>query len=224
MKSILLYNLYLVNNWQQVTEEIFAYIPQDDVYVNINFDWRYFYQIPKALLFLKKYQKIRKIFFSTNHASLGEVKGFENFRRKINFDKYKIVTYTHSKGVTKPNNKYVAAWRELMRYFIMEKFEDTVKAFNEEYYLYGTLLSQNLVNGKLTINKTLNVSHWYRGTFVSINLNKLRERFLTMPIQQNFYGIEAFFGELCEFERCYNAHYVEESLYSYEYVSSKYKN
>lgn len=224
MKSVLLYNLYLVNNWKEVTSQILQNIPQDDVYVNINFDWRYSFHIVKALIFLKKYKKIKHIFFSSNHAKLGEVKGFENFRKNINFNQYNIATYTHSKGVTKPNNKNVAAWREVMRYFVMDKFNDTINVFNSNYALYGVALSQNIKNGVVEKNETLNVSHWYRGTFVSINLKKIRNAFLTTPIQQNFYGIEAFFGDLCSFEECYNAHEINISLYNNYYSEDLYKN
>lgn len=224
MKSVLLYNLYLVNNWHQVTEELLSYIPQDDLYVNINFDWRYSFQIPKAILLLKKQKKLKKIFFSTNHASLGEVKGFENFRYKIDFSGYAIATYIHSKGVTKPNNKNVAAWRELMRYFVLEKFDETIKVFNEGYFLYGAILAQNIKDNILKNNNKLGVSHWYRGTFVSINLDKLRNEFLTKNISKNFYGIEAFFGSLCDFNKCFNAHSVNISLYENEYNPEYYKN
>ena len=105
-------------------------------------------------------------------------------------------------------------------YFVLQKFGDCVKAFEEGYYLYGAMLS----NGYPTIQPSLGVYHWYRGTFVSVNLTKLRMKFLTTPIQQTFYGVEGFFGNLCEFEKCYNAHEINISLYKNEYKPEYYKN
>ncbi|QQR96709.1 MAG: hypothetical protein IPK18_07205 [Sphingobacteriales bacterium] len=223
MKTILFYNLYCVNNWLYITKDIFQYIPQDDVVVNINFDIKTFYRAIFAYMFFLKQKKVKKILITVNSRTLGEVKGLQKFRKQFNLDKYNILTYAHAKGVTKPNHKGVADWREVMRYFIFDRFEDTIGAFKDGYYLYGAMLSQNKVNGEIVNQEKLGVSHWYRGTFVSVNLSYLRNEFKNKPIQQNYLGSEAFFGSLCNFEKCYNAHSIEMSLYQNEYPENLYK-
>jgi len=65
MKSILLYNIYLLNHWKKITKELLNEIHQDDIYINISYDLRYIYKIPDAILFLRRYKKIKKIFLTS---------------------------------------------------------------------------------------------------------------------------------------------------------------
>lgn len=224
MKSLLLYNLYPKNNWRQVTKQVIGKVPfHEAIIVNITLDkWdRRINKHKYITWYLKRFPKIKKIIFTLNNPTLGEVPAFDNLRKQIDFDYYDIVTYTHSKGVTKPKNKNIQDWVKMMTYFLVERHDLCIKAFNDGYYLYGT--QKNEYNYNRIREKTYKYcDYWYAGTFVSVNLNKVKKEFISTNCPENYYGVEAFFGKLCDEKFAYCAHKSPFSLYDKEYPSSSY--
>lgn len=221
MKSILLYHLYLVNNWKAVTTQLLAEVPHDTIIVNLSFDLRYSYEVLRAYWFLKKYKQVKKIFVTQNNAKYGEILGFEKFRQKVNYEGYDILTYMHGKGVTKPQDPHVADWREFMRYFIVDRFDLTQEAFEQGYGLYGVNLFQNPDNEPKYAFK--HTDYIFRGNFVSLNLHLLKEAFLNTRVAPDYYSVEGFWGKLCPYEKAYSPHNSGVHHYKTLYPPEKYK-
>lgn len=225
MKNILLYHLYIVNNWKEISGELLLEVPHDDIYVNLSFDWRYLHTVFIAYFFFKKIKKVRRVFVTPNDARYGELLGFNKFRSRIDFTSYQILTYMHGKGVTRPGNTRIDDWRRLMRYFIIDRFPLCVKVFEEGYCLYGVNLSR--FNGADTDRKhSYKYSDfWFRGNFVSVNLDLVRQKFVSQPIViEDYYSIEGFWGTLCSFDLAFCAHESNVSHYKENYPAYFYIN
>lgn len=221
-KNILLYNLYPKSYWKELTLKLLRNIPHDDIAVNVSLDkWDRLLNKGRIEKALYDIPKVRNVYYTENIPSLGEVSGFDNMRKNIDFSGYDIVTYMHSKGVTKPKNAYIKDWVELMRYFQVEKFDLCRKVFNEGYILYGVKLAKYEGGERKLTYKYCDF--WYGGTFVSCNLTLAREKFLNTPCPQDYYGVEAFWGNLCPIDKAYCAHQTP-SLYDQAYPEELYKD
>jgi len=223
MKSILLLNIYIINNWKTVIQNLLRNVPHDDIIVNISFDLRYIYRVPFAIVFLKiNYPKIKKFYVTSNHAKYGEILGFNKMRLKYNYNKYNICTYMHSKGVTQPNHQGISDWNELMRYFLMDGFDYAVESFRSGYSLYGVnLLRVDEKNaGKYAFRHS---DFIYRGNFVTLNLNNLRGKFTTIEVSEDYYSVEGFWGKLCSVEDAFCVHESGVSHYEELYPEWIYK-
>lgn len=224
-RSVLLYNLYPKRNWKEVTEIVLGNIKHHEgIIINITLDK--FDRFVKKHRYVewylrRKYDKILTITYSINNPLLGEVVGFDLMREQIDYDYYQIATYTHSKGVTKPRNSNVIDWIRLMSYFVVEKHDMCLKSFEEEYDVYGALLKQYDFNSvrKYTYKYC---DFWYAGTFVSVDLRKVKMKFMTTPSIDNYYGVEAFFGNITSFDRAYNVHDIPYNLYQNSYSPDNY--
>ncbi|EMR03694.1 hypothetical protein [Cesiribacter andamanensis] len=207
-----------------ITKELLQEVPQDEIVINVSFDLRKLYLIPFAYIYLKiNYPKIVKIFITQNNSNYGEILGLEKFRSRIDLSRYNVLTYIHSKGVTKPNSKPVSDWRALMRYFIMHKYDDAIKVFARGYELYGVNLFREDEN---PANKNMyafrHSKYIYRGNFIILNLDKLRSKLCTVTIDRDYYSVEGLWGKLTTIDKAYNAHSSSISHYNYEYPSEKY--
>ena len=226
MRSVLLYNLYPIGNWKEITKIVIGDVPlHKDIYINVTVDRSILGIFKKYYIkfFLQQFHKIKEIFFSQNNPELGEVIGFEKFRNKIDFNKYDVLTYTHSKGVTKPDNKNIKDWVKMMTYFVVKRHELCLKSFEEGYALYGTQLNKYEYD-KPRSHTYKFCDFWYGGTFVSLDLRKLKREFLTTECVRNYFGVEAFWGNLCEFEKAFCIHKTPFSLYDHPYLSENYKD
>ncbi len=224
MKSVLLYNLYPVGNWKEITEVVLGNVPlHNDIYVNVSFDPSLLGIIKKYQIkfFLKRYSKVRKIFFSYNDPKLGEVIGFENLRNNIDFNHYSVLTYTHSKGVTKPENKNILDWVKMMTYFVVQRHDLCLKSFEKGYALYGAQLNKyNYDSPRRHTYKYCDF--WFGGTFVSLDLRKLKREFLDTDCVRDYFGVEAFWGNLCDYDKAFSAHNTPFSLYDHPYPQKNY--
>lgn len=224
MKSLLLYNLYPKNNWREVTNMILANpVYHDEVYVNITLDKKdRFFKYHKIVnRYLRRFNKITKIIYTINNPLLGEVAGFDNFRKVIDYNKWDIITYTHSKGVTKPKNLNIKDWVAMMKYFVIDRHDLCIEAFKNGYSLYGANLNEYKYN-RVRQKTYKYCDFWYGGTFVSVNLQKVKKQFLSTNCTENYYGVEAFWGNLCPIEEAYCVHKSPYSLYDYPYPPEKY--
>ena len=225
IRSILAYNLYPAGNWKNVTDIVLSDVPNhQEIIVNVSLDWnlRTIFKIITVYFYLKQYPKITKILFTKNNPELGEVPGFEKIRKKVNLDNYDILTYTHSKGVTKPNNSNIRDWVKMMRYFLIVRHDLCIKSFEGDFALYGAQLN-NYRFERPRKHTYKFCDFWYGGTFVSVDLRKLKNQFVSTECIQNYFGVEAFWGNLCEFNRAFSVHNSPYSLYEYPYPESNYK-
>ena len=221
-KSVLLYHLYPKSYWKELTLKLLSNIPHNDIFIHVSLDWMdKLFRQKQIRKFLLQIPKVKEIYFSDNDKKLGEVIGFNLLKTKIDFTSFSLLTYMHSKGVTKPDNKNISDWVELMRYFQMDKFDLCKKAFSEGYCLYGVKLAK--YNGGERMLAYKHCDYWYGGNFVSCNLDLLREKFISTPIAKDYYGLEGFWGNLCPVEKAYSAHETG-SLYDTPYPEHLYKD
>jgi len=225
MESLLLYNLYPKNNWKDVTRTILLNVPfHNSIIVNVTLDkFDYYLKRHKYIerYLKKKYKKIDKIVYSLNDKKLGEVVGFNKLREAIDYDRFDIVTYTHSKGVTKPKNNNIQDWVKMMTYFLIERHDLCLRSFDEGYVLYGTQLSK--YNYDRVRQRTYKYcDYWYAGTFVSVNIKKIKKEFISTNCPENYYGVEAFFGNLSPVDIAYCAHKSPFPLYKLPYPKENY--
>ena len=223
IRSVLLYHLYPKGDWKNITKKLLSCVHHDDIFIHVNLDISdKLFSKNKILSRLKCIPKVKKIFISGNDRKLGEVPGFQKLRNEIDFNQYDIATYIHSKGVTKSDNPNIKDWVELMRYYILERHDICIKAFGKGYALYGVRLSK--FKGGKRINCYRFSDFWYAGNFVSVNLNMLRDEFLNTPVPQDYYGVEAFWGLLCDLDLAFNAHETPYSLHDHPYPPELYRD
>lgn len=223
MKSLLFYHVYLVNNWRQVSNELLSEIPQDEVFINLSFDLRYVFKVIPALLYFKRIKKVKKVYLTQNHASFGEILSVEKFLNSTDLTKYGVLTYIHSKGVTKFGRAEIDDWREVMRYFVMSKYSRCQEVFKRGYYLYGVNLMERDFEKKRE-HTGVHTDYWYRGNFVSVNLEYLAKKLnnIDFPIR-DYYSIEGLWGRLCDVEKAYCVHDSGISHYKERYPEELYK-
>ncbi|HAI76576.1 MAG TPA: hypothetical protein DCM08_10045 [Microscillaceae bacterium] len=207
MRSVLLYNLFPVNHWQEVTQSLLQNHHHDELYIHITLPWwkKWFGNRAEKQIreFLTQYTTQDHIFCSTNQKKLGEVIGFNVFRQQIDFQPFEMATYIHSKGVSRPENKNIADWTAMMGYFVLEKHAWCKEVFEKGKSLYGCNLNVvDNIDAKIP-EVFRNTKFWFSGNFVSINLQKLHGAFLQTPCEPNYYGIERFWGRLCEADEAY---------------------
>ena len=222
-QNILLYHLYVINNWKKVTEQLLSSIPHQGIVVNISFDLKYIYKLPWIWVWLKlRFPKISKVFFTFNNAAKGELLGFMKFKEYLNKHKSElgILTYIHSKGVSKPNSKSVADWRELMRYFILERWDLTEEAFRKGYKLYGCNLFHNPDSKEYAFKHAPFI---FRGNFVNVNYELLGNKIIKTDPGLDYYAIEGYWGKLCDVSDCYCCHESNIRHYEQEYPEHLYK-
>jgi hypothetical protein len=224
--SVLLYNLYPLNNWRQITNSLLSKVPHDDIYVHINIPKRNPIKAYIAYYYLLNNKKVKEIFFSINLKSKGESTGFKVFRKNINFDNYKIATYVHSKGSSRKrkNTKPIKAWVELLRYYTIERLDLAKNAFQKGYLLFGVNLQNEHIKDKSDNIMFPETKFHYSGNFVTINLNYLRYEFLNNVCLSNYYGVEVFWGTLCSIEKAYCVHQSNVNHYEETYSESYYKD
>ena len=185
-----------------------------------------FYAWPFLLVikkYLRQFDKVDQIFFSANSRKEGESKGFNKMRFKIDFKDHEIITYTHSKGTSSrhKNTIPVRDWTELMRYFVIERLDLCKKAFQEGYYLYGVELSNHIdEQGRIEFPETKFI---YDGNFVSVNYKALSKQFKYFPCRKHYYGVERFWGQLCQKEKAFCAHSSNTDHYDRPYPPSNYR-
>lgn len=205
MKSIIFYNLYPKNHWKKLTHFLLSNVPHDVIIINVTLDkWDRLFHKKSITRFLNEIPKVTTVYFSEN-SKYGEVPGFEKMRKNTDLSDFGILTYLHSKGVTKPE-KYdnINDWIKLMHYFLIDKFECCKDVFNNNYALYG--VNKSGYNADSHYGPFQFSRFHYSGNFVSVNLNMVKDKFNNTPIERDYFGIEGFFGKLCEYNQAYNAH------------------
>ena len=224
-KSVLLYNLYPLFNWESITDHLLTNVPHDDIIVHISIPKRNPAKAIEAYRYLKKNKKIKNIYLSLNFKSKGESSGFDIFRKKIDFNNYSIASYIHSKGSSRKrkNKQPIKDWTALLKYYVVDRLDLAQQAFKNGYYLYGVNLSRDNKydpdgNGMFPESK-----FHYSGNFVTFNLRELKTEFLKAQCKSHYYGVEFFWGTLCNIDKAYNIHQSNVDHYQDVDPESNYK-
>jgi hypothetical protein len=195
LAKILLYHVYPINHWREITDVLFQKLPFDKIIVHVSLPGAD-EKIKKELQDYFSTYPVDQILYSPNSGT-GEVDAITSLVAYIDLNGFDILTYMHCKGVTKPGNEHIAGWTELMRYFIIEKMNRCEAAFSKGYITYG-------------INKTVpnqedegfhGCNYFYEGNFVSLNLKKVNLRkAIEKHLEHSYYGLEGFWGKLCSYK------------------------
>jgi hypothetical protein len=202
---LLLYNVYAKGSWKNLTRYLLHGLSHNDVVVNVSLDSGGALRKRIVERFFSDIKGVDQVFYTQNNPAIGEAAGFDNLRKRVDLSDYEIVTYIHSKGVTKPHNQYISDWVELMRYFVLERHDLCVDAFRQGYALYGVNIGVYRPGAERYGPYQFSDFH-FSGNFVSVNLNLLREKFLSTPCDQDYFGVEGFWGKLCTPEQAYSPH------------------
>lgn len=226
MKSAVLYYVYPVNHWRELTQELLSNVPHDSIYICVSLQWyEFLFRRRQIRLSLAEIPKVKKIVFVRNSKRFGEVSGFDKLRTCIQTSDYTVATYMHGKGVTKPGNKNIKDWVELMRYFLIDRFQDCLVAFQKRYALYGVNLG--VFDNVSEKNGPYKFSGFhYSGNFVSVNLAVIGDTFFSTPCDKDYFGVEGFWGKLCDVDKAFCAHMSSTSIknhYTERYPAENYK-
>jgi hypothetical protein len=199
--NVLLYHLMPIHHWKWLTATLLSNVPHDAIMVHVSLvDPSESTAIED---FLRSIPKLSTIEFSYNHPEFGECQGFHKLRDSAGDISIDIVTYFHSKGVTKPGNRNIADWVEFMRYFHIDLFQLANEAFDAGFKLYGVnkrvFASDGPGFGPFMFSK-----FHYSGNFVTASLKSL-PLFFDTPIDKDYYGVEGFWGKLCSEGEAYSA-------------------
>jgi len=198
-KNIVLYHLYPVNNWKEITQKLLLNIPHNEIFIHVSLPENI--DMKDLEVFLLSLQKVKAVYYSEN-SKYSEVDGLEKFRKSIDFSECHILTYMHSKGVTKPGNKNISDWTELMHYFHTKKINSCAIVFGKKFKLYGVnkkIKYKDVKSGPLLFS-----DYHYSGNFVSLNLPLVLQNFMEKTIDKDYYGVEGFWGKLCDSSEAYN--------------------
>jgi hypothetical protein len=199
LSTILLYHVYPVNHWREVTRFLFQKLPFKRIVVHVSVPADKEDIKGEVESYFKAYP-VDEILYSPNTGK-GEVDAMNRFVTTQNLAAYDIFTYMHCKGVTKPDNRHVWEWTRLMRYFIIEKMDRCKRAFKKGFVTFG-------------INKSIpgkedegfrGSNFFYEGNFVSVNLKKVNLAKAIEHIEYTYYGLEGFWGKLCSYKEGYSA-------------------
>lgn len=120
----LLYHVYPVNHWRQITAQILAFGPIfDRVLISVaGHDADGSVESLTTGMFPKSRMDVRGI-----DGNLHEPDSWNaHFLPEVLSRPDDTYFYCHSKGVTRPDNESVRRWREMMLYFLLEKHSDYV--------------------------------------------------------------------------------------------------
>lgn len=223
-KSLLFYNLYPKEQWKEITASLLRNVPHDDITVHVALPLLGWFNKGAILIELERYPKIQQVIFSNNKKKIGEAVGLEKLQSEVDLEPYSILTYIHSKGSSKArkNTQPIMDWTEYMRYFVVERLDKAVEAFENGFYLYGVNLSTSTPSKDKTRLKHPRINFHYSGNFVSINLKELGKKLLITQCVKDYYGVELFWGRLCTIDKAYSAHESGVDHYNQPYPPDNY--
>lgn len=213
MRKVLLFHIYPVNTWREVTIKLLTGVPHEDIFVHVSLPEGMDREVVQS--FLASFKGVKFVFYSGNSMH-PEVDGMEMFRNTVDLSAYSILTYMHSKGVTKPESQNIRDWTELMRYFVIDRMEQCIRKFKKGYLIYGV--------NKIT-QSDFEADFFYAGNFVSVNLtNEMVAKIRSTPIDKDYHGLEGFWGKLCSSRQAFNAFHSWIDHYSNQFPESYYKS
>lgn len=196
---MLLYHLFPVNNWRVVTSEILSELPFEKIIIHVSLPENQESSKSEVEAFFSSY-KASQLIFSINSGK-GEVDAIRSFITNIDYTGYDILTYMHSKGVTKPTNQHIRNWVRIMHYFVVKRMDICERAFKRGFITYGINKSVPLGN----TNGFRGANFFYEGNFVSINLSKIQlSNAVNQLLEDDYYGVEGFWGKLCSWRLGYS--------------------
>ena len=221
-RKALLVHVYVVNYWFLICDKLLRNVPHDDIYVHVSYGSVFSLNYLLAQVYFRFRPKVKAVYFSKN-ATSAEVKAFQLLRAKIDLAQYSILSYIHAKGVTKPHNSNIKDWVELMRYFLLDRMDICEKAFANGYKLYG--INLGAYDDKYPRYGPFSFSEFhFAGNFVSVNLNILRDKITSTQIDDEYFGLEGFWGKLCDIDGVYCPFISPLDLYSHPFPEPLYKN
>jgi hypothetical protein len=180
-KNIIYYHIFAITNWLEIVKEQIDLMVQYDLLKNSILRIGVLYtdpiKIEEVKDFFSNIKNVEFLFFkeNTNAAeseTLGMLKDFSTTCEN-NFN----IFYLHTKGVTQYGSvrEYpVKKWRNMMEYFLIEKWQDCVQKLNEGYDCCGINYQNHAANikGELKLIKIYNGNFFWTKTDYVKRLDK----------------------------------------------------
>ncbi len=224
-RTLLFYNLFPKTTWKEISNKILANVPHDEIIVHISLPTSRIFILPFVKNHLKKkFKKISIILWSFNNHRIGETRGFNLLRKKINLSRYSILSYAHSKGSSSvhKNTLPIQDWTELMRYFVVERLDLARKAFTAGAWFCGVNLSRNMHPDEKSRQTYPDTKFIFEGNFVSVNLDKVRDLITKVEPVNDYYGVERYWGKIADIDQCVSLHNSRVNHYVDRYTSENY--
>jgi hypothetical protein len=172
-ENIIYYHIYTINNWLEIVKEQINLVQSTNLLKNSILRVGVLYdnekEIDEVKNFFVNYKNIEFLFFSINSGyaeseTLSMMKKFSDQSQK-NYN----VLYLHTKGVTQYNSVRelpVKEWRNMMEYFLIEKWNDCIDKLNQGYDCCGINLKSHTGNirGKLQETKIFDGNFFWTKT------------------------------------------------------------
>jgi hypothetical protein len=167
-KNLIFIHIFAINDWLETITEQIGLIQKfklfDESLIKVGILYNNISEGEKVVEFFKDYRNVEILFSKINSGigeseTLGILKDFS-----MSCDENVNVLYIHSKGVTQYGSVRetpVKKWRNMMEYFLIEKWRDCVKKLNEGYDCCGI----NYQNHAANIKKESVLIKIYNGNF-----------------------------------------------------------
>ena len=143
---VIYYHVFLIGNWFQIVNEQIDILKKSNLFhnakikVGLSHDEQADEEQNKlALDFFKQYDNVEVLFLKKNGCSESETLGYLKDDCDSS-DTNTNILYIHAKGVTQWQTfkeQYVAEWRNMMEFFLIERWEKCVDKLDEGYDCCG---------------------------------------------------------------------------------------
>lgn len=179
-KTQIFYHIFLENNWFEIVSEQVDVLLKSKLLnnstLNVGVVYSNFNELEinkkKLSIIFEKIKNINILYFDSTTScgectTLAELKNFCD----ISTDEF-YVLYIHTKGVTQfnsPREKPVKSWREMMEFFLIEKWEDCVNKLSEGFDCCGINYQDHAanINNQNKLIKIFNGNFfWSRSSYI----------------------------------------------------------
>jgi hypothetical protein len=172
-KNIIYYHIFTINNWVEIVNEQFDLLKKSNLFdhslIKVGILYIHIKDVDIAKTLFDEYDNVEIILIKPN-TDVGESETLIKLKEySTNCDENRNVLYIHTKGVTQYSSVRelpVKKWRNMMEYFLIEKWEDCVNKLNEGYECCGVNYQNHAGNikGETTLIKIFNGNFFWTKT------------------------------------------------------------
>ena len=172
-KNIIYYHIFTINNWVEIVNEQFDLLKKSNLFdhslIKVGILYIHIKDVDIAKTLFDGYDNVEIVLIKPN-TGVGESETLMKLKEySTNCDKNRNVLYIHTKGVTQHNSVRelpIKKWRNMMEYFLIEKWEDCVNKLNEGYECCGVNYQnhEGNIKGETTLIKIFNGNFFWTKT------------------------------------------------------------
>ena len=172
-KNIIYYHIFTINNWVEIVNEQFDLLKKSNLFdhslIKVGILYIHIKDVDIAKTLFDGYDNVEIVLIKPN-TGVGESETLMKLKEySTNCDNNRNVLYIHTKGVTQHNSVRelpIKKWRNMMEYFLIEKWEDCVNKLNEGYECCGVNYQnhEGNIKGETTLIKIFNGNFFWTKT------------------------------------------------------------